>query len=67
MTDATEFLSDAARVVVDRTLARVQNSLPQEQVTGLRQLVVDGRLFDVDALIGLADLPQQPDEVGHGN
>jgi hypothetical protein len=67
MADATNCLSDAAKSVVDRTMTRLQDTLTQEQVAGLKQLASNGQLFDVEALVTLADLSNQPSEATHGN
>lgn len=58
-------LSDAAKSVVDRTIAGLQPVFTQDQMTGLRQLAANGRFFDVEALMCLADVTSS--EATNGN
>lgn len=67
MTDATHCLSDAAKAVIERTMTRLQGTLTKEQMAGLRQLASNGQLFDVEALVTLADFVDQSGEAIHGN
>lgn len=67
MADATNCLSDAAKAVVDRTMTRLQDTLTQDQLAGLKQLASNGQLFDVEALLTLADFTDQPSEATYEN
>ena len=65
--DGKNCLSDAAKSVIDRTIIRLQDSLTQEQVAAIKQLADEGRCFDVESLVTLADLTNEMNEVSHGN
>ena len=67
MDDGKSCLSDAAKSVIDRTIIRLQDSLTQDQVEAIKQLAAEGRCFDVESLITLADITIEMNEVGHGN
>ena len=60
-------LSDAARRVVDGTLARLKSVLTQQQFNAITELSKEGRLFDVKALVALADSAPASHEAINGN
>ena len=67
MADTSSCLSDAAKSVIERTITRLQGTVTEDQVAAMRQLAAEGRFFDVEALVSLADMTTQSSEASHGN
>lgn len=67
MAEKSSCLSDAAKSVIERTITRLQGTITEEQVAAIRQLAAEGRFFDAEALVTLADKTTQSSEASHGN